>query len=137
MSGKKVSFRAAGLYGGITQTMGVTSGVPAVQQSPVVDFLTATLDEILEKAHAPRHIDFMSIDVEGAEYEALRGLSLDKYQVGAFAIEHNNEEPKRQMIRQLLEAKGYRLVRSWYRDDWYALHNLPYRFNLALEIRGK
>jgi len=42
------------------------------------------------------------------------GLSLDKYQVEAFAIEHNNEEQKRQMIRQLLEAKGYTLVRSWY-----------------------
>ena len=100
----------------------------------MVDLVTATLDEILEKAHAPRHIDFMSIDVEGAEYEALRGLSLDKYQVEAFVIEHNNQEPKRQMMRQLLEASGYSLVRSWYRDDWYALHN---RFKLALDLRGE
>jgi hypothetical protein len=48
-----------------------------VQQAPLVDFSTATLDEILEKAHAPKHIDFMSIDVQGAEYEVLWGLSLD------------------------------------------------------------
>jgi hypothetical protein len=74
----------------------------------------------------------MSIDVEGAS-----GLSLDKYQVEAFAIEHNNEQPKRRMIRQLLEANGYTLVRSWYRDDWYTLHDLPYRFKLALDDSSK
>src|SRR5262249_48926163 len=111
------------------------SGLPGVQQAPLVDFSTATLDEILEKAHAPRHIDFMSIDVEGAEYEVLRGLSLDKYEVEAFDIEHNNEEPKRQLIRQLLETKGYTLVRSWFRDDFYVLHDLPYEFKLVLEPR--
>jgi hypothetical protein len=65
VSGKKVSFRAAGMLGGITQTLAATSGLPAVQQAPMVDFSTATLDEILEKAHAPKHIGFMSIDVEG------------------------------------------------------------------------
>ena len=133
VTGKKVSFRDAGLMGGIAKTMGATAGDPQVQQSRLVDFTTATLDEILEKAHAPRHIDFMSVDVEGAEYEVLRGLSLDKYQVQAFVIEHNFEEPKRHLIRQLLEANGYALVRSWYRDDWYVLHGLPYRFKLVLE----
>jgi hypothetical protein len=53
--------------------------------------------------------------------------------VQAFAIEHNSEEPKRQLIRQLLETNGYTLVRSWYRDDFYVLHDLPYRFKLVLE----
>ena len=132
VSGKKVSFRAAGMLGGITETLGITSVVPKVQQSPLVDFLTATLDEILEKAKAPSHIDFMSIDVEGAEYEVL-GLSLDKYQVEAFTIEHNNEHPKRELIRQLLESKGYTLVRSWYRDDWYVLHG---RYESKLDWGG-
>src|SRR5262249_2582745 len=61
-------------------------------------FRDRQLDEILEKAHSPRHIDFMSIDIEGAEYEALRGLSLDKYEVQAFVIKHNFEEPKRHLI---------------------------------------
>ena len=135
VSGKKVSFRAAGFAGGITETLGITSVEPGVQQAPLVDFVTATLNEILDKAKAPSHIDFMSVDVEGAEYEALRGLSLDKYQVEAFAIEHNNEHPKRELIRQLLEKKGYTLVRSWYREDWYVLHDLPYYYKLDLEFR--
>jgi FkbM family methyltransferase len=138
VSGKKVSFRAAGMVGGINQTLGVTATLPAVQQSPNVEFVTATLDEILEKAHAPKHIDFMSIDIEGAEYEALRGLSLNNYQVDAFVIEHNSEEPKRQLIRQLLESSGYTFVRSWYRDDWYVRLNLPYGSKLIWEsLRSK
>lgn len=135
VGGKKVSFRAGGFAGGITETLGITSAEPAVQQAPLVDFETTTLDEVLEKAKAPSHIDYMSIDVEGAEYEALRGLSLDKYQVDAFTIEHNNEHPKREMIQQLLESKGYTLVRSWYREDWYVLHDLPYVYKLDLEFR--
>ena len=135
VSGKKVSFRAAGNAGGITETLGITSAEAKVKQAPLVDFVTATLDEVLEKAKAPKHIDFMSIDVEGAEYEVLRGLSLDKYQVEAFTIEHNNEHPKRELIRQLLESKGYTLARSWYREDWYVLHDLPYEYKLALEFR--
>lgn len=135
VSGKKVSFKNAGFAGGITETLGVTAAEAAVQQSEVVEFTTATLDELLDKAHAPNHIDYMSLDVEGAEYEALRGLSLDKYQVEAFTIEHNNEHPKREMIRDLLQSKGYTLVRSWYREDWYVLHDLPYQFNVSLELR--
>lgn len=75
--GKKVSFRAAGDLGGITQNL--TRFKDRTSTAPIVELRTATLDEILDKAQAPRHIDYMSIDVEGAEFEALRGLSLDKH----------------------------------------------------------
>jgi FkbM family methyltransferase len=134
VSGKKVSFRAAtAMMGGISDTLGVGASAPNVIGAPIVELTTATLDEILEKAHAPRHIDFMSIDIEGAELEALRGLSFDKYQVEAFAIEHNFEQAKREGIRQLLESKGYTRVRSWAEDDWYLLHN---RYKYKLDWSG-
>jgi FkbM family methyltransferase len=133
VSGKKVTFRAAGMLGGVSETLGGSVSSDEVRKSQAVEFSTVTLDEILENAKAPRHIDFMSIDVEGAEYEVLKGLSLDKYEVEAFAIEHNNEPAKRQSIRQLLEKKGYTVVRSWYRDDWYVLHGPQYRFKLVLD----
>ena len=129
VGGKKVSFRAAAWMGGITDTMGVGAQTPKVLQAPLVELTTTTLDEVLEKAQAPKHIDFMSIDVEGGEFEALRGLSLDKYQVEAFAIEHNFEQPKREAIRQLLESRGYTRVRSWAEDDWYLLHS-RYKYKL-------
>jgi hypothetical protein len=66
----------------------------------------------------------MSIDVEGAELEALKGFSFSKYKVGAFTIEHNFEEPKRSQIRSLLASKGYQYVMSLWRDDCYVSEDL-------------
>ena len=77
----------------------------------------------------------MSLDVEGAELEALRGLSLDRYEVGAFTIEHNNENEKREAMRQILENKGYMRVRSWLTDDWYVLRDPGYEFRLDWGFR--
>lgn len=130
-SGKRVSFRAAGENGGIVDTMNRYKENNA--NAPLVEFVTATLDEILDKAQAPRHIDYVSIDVEGAELDALRGFPLDKYQVDAFTIEHNNEPQKREAMRQLLETKGYARVRSWVVDDWYVRRDLANRYEFSLE----
>jgi FkbM family methyltransferase len=122
-SGEKVMFRDAGDLGGIDKTVG---SAPQVLKAPLVELTTATLDEILAKANAPADIDFMSIDVEGAEVPVLRGLSLDRYRIEAFCIE-NDGEPARSQIRQILEPRGYKHVRSWKRDDWYVLHDQGYR----------
>lgn len=87
-------------------------------------FSTVTLDEILKRANAPDYINYISLDIEGAELEALKGFSFSKYKVGAFTIEHNHEEPKRTQIRMLLESKGYRFVLTLYRDDCYLSEDL-------------
>jgi FkbM family methyltransferase len=129
-SGKKVEFRMAGVEGGIDSTLGKHS--EAVGSAPTVQLVTATLDEILERAKAPRWIDYMNIDVEGAEYDALRGLSLDKYDIGALTIEHNYEAEKRNLIQKLLEAKGYVRVRSWEVDDWYVHRDLAREYRTFL-----
>ena len=92
-SGKRVLFHTAGDYGGIADTLG--AGKDTAIKAPAVMLTTTTLDEILMRAGAPTFIHFMSLDIEGAELDALRGLSLDRYRFGAMAIEHNYEEPKR------------------------------------------
>ena len=51
-----------------------------------------TLADILERAKAPADIAFMSLDIEGAELEALRGLPFDRYRFGA-TIEHTTKSP--------------------------------------------
>lgn len=89
------------------------------KDAPTFELTTATLDEILTAARAPAYIDYMSIDLQGAEYEALCGMSLDKWRVGAFTIEHMYEEPKRTLIRALLESHGYLWARGWQVEDWY------------------
>jgi hypothetical protein len=125
-SGKHVQFRAAGDLGGIASDLNTYKD--RVSKAPLVEFVTATLDEILAKAHAPNYIDFMSIDVEGAEYDALRGLSLDRYQIGCLTVEHNYEAPKREAIHKLMAAHGYVLARSWSVDDQYVNKSLASRY---------
>lgn len=46
-----------------------------------------TLDAALELARAPKNIGLLSLDVEGAEIEVLKGLSLDRYRVDWILVE--------------------------------------------------
>lgn len=127
-SGKLVKFREAGNLGGIEQDLNRYKSTDAITHAPMVEFVTATLDELLAKAHAPNYIDYMNLDVEGAEYDVLRGLSLDRYQIGSLTVEHNFEMTKREAIHNLLAAKGYVRVRSWEVDDWYVHSSLAPRY---------
>jgi FkbM family methyltransferase len=115
--GKRLKFQAAGDVGGVTDTLGRWKG--EALGAPTVEFTTTTLGEILERTRAPSFIHFVSLDIEGAELEALKGFPFDKYRIGALAVEHNDEEPKRTQIEALMRSHGYRRVHSWYQDDYY------------------
>lgn len=115
--GEVVEFRVAGGAGGIDKF--IDKWRDEVETSPVVELTTTTIGDILSRADAPPFIHYVSLDIEGAEYEALKGFPFSEYKVGAFTIEHNHEEPKRQQIRELLERNGYRFVREVVVDDWY------------------
>jgi hypothetical protein len=84
-----------------------------------VELTTTTIGDILVRAHAPSYIHCLSLDIEGAELEALRGLPFDRYSFGAMAIEHNWEEPKRTDIHALLKEPGYERAHTWVQDDFY------------------
>jgi FkbM family methyltransferase len=50
-----------------------------------------TVDSLLSKLTAPSYIDFLSIDVEGAELSVLEGLDLSVSEFGLVCIETNSE----------------------------------------------
>jgi hypothetical protein len=116
-AGKRVRFQASGEIGGITDTLGVWK--ERALNAPTVEFTTLTLGDILERTNAPRFIHFVSLDIEGAELEALKGFPFDRYKLGALAVEHNDEEPKRSEIARLMKSHGYRRSHSWQQDDFY------------------
>lgn len=120
-SGQTVQFRKAGFLGGIDDNLGRWKDVEPVRQAELVEFQTVSLTDILKRANAPTFINYMSLDIEGAELDALLGFDFSRYQVGAMTIEHNFEEPKRSQIRALLESKGYRFARAIEQDDSYLL----------------
>jgi FkbM family methyltransferase len=117
-AGQVVKFHTHSGLGGIADTLGKWKDEAA--KSPAVELTTTTLGELLARANAPSYIHFLSLDIEGAELEALKGVPFDKYRFGAMAIEHNDEEPKRSDLLKFLQEKGYRRVHSFKQDDFYA-----------------
>lgn len=117
-SGQTVKFHTHSGLGGIADTLGKWKD--EASKSPAVELTTVTLAEILERTKAPSFIHFLSLDIEGAELDALRGVPFDTYRFGSMAIEHNDEEPKRSDLLKFLEQQGYRRVHTYKQDDFYA-----------------
>ena len=115
--GLVMAFHTAGGLGGVADTLGSWNETAA--RAPTLNVTTVTLDDILTRAGAPPFIHFMSLDIEGAELEALRAFPFDRYRVGAWTIEHNREEPKRSQILELLTQHGYQRVNEWQQDDFF------------------
>lgn len=83
---------------------------------------TATLADLAAAAGLPATIDYLSIDIEGAELEVLSAVDHAALKFRCITVEHN-ETPARARIHELLAAHGYR--RKWTElsawDDWYVL----------------
>jgi FkbM family methyltransferase len=81
---------------------------------------TITLESLLTRYNAPKHIDFLSIDTEGSEFDILNAFDFSKYQIDYISVEHNYSN-KRADIKTLLESNGYHrefeIFSRW--DDFY------------------
>lgn len=71
----------------------------------LIDVPARTLDSILQECGAPRRMGLLSLDVEGAELEALGGLQLDYYRFDVILIETRSLEE----VVAYLESYGYEL----------------------------
>ena len=81
---------------------------------------TQSLTDLLEEAHAPAVIDYLSIDTEGSELEILKAHDFGKYRFRLITVEHNHA-PNRAAIHDLLVSRGYRRKFKHLSDfeDWY------------------
>ena len=82
----------------------------------VVDVPMRTLDDILRGVDRP--IDFVSIDVEGAELDALRGFDLERFHPRILVIEENTHEAGAR-VREYLAARGYAPVHQIEQNVFY------------------
>lgn len=67
---------------------------------------TTTLMDLFEYYSVPNFIDYLSIGIEGLEYEVLQDFDFNKYVIGIITCEHNNSENKK-LISDLLLSNGY------------------------------
>lgn len=80
--------------------------------------------ELLREHEAPRTIDYFSLDIEGAEYEAMKDFPFDEFAFGAMTIERGSKDYLK--LRALLQAKRYRLVAVDTMDDFWVHESTPY-----------
>lgn len=119
-----------------------TSGImdnnigPFTKKDTYVLKTTNTLGNVLDRVNAPKVIDYLSLDVEGQEYNILSTFPFDKYKFRCITVEHNAPHvgPTQQMlIRNILEKNGYTFVKgnddvnNWGHgpiDDFYVLKEI-------------
>lgn len=85
-----------------------------------------TITNILERLDISV-VDILSLDIEGYELNALRGIDFSKISFGAILIENNNDEilSGSSDIRRLLARNGYVLMaRFWNLDDLFINRSL-------------
>ena len=102
------------------------AGTRAANPGNVYEVTTVSLNDLLDQHSAPSWIDYMSIDTEGSEYAILNTFDFDRHRVGLFTVEHNYFEPKRSMIKALMEQHGYTHILPHISniDDWFVDNQL-------------
>jgi len=75
---------------------------------------SATLNSLLLEASAPRLIDFLSLDVEGAELDVLKGLDFNNFRFKYRVIECRNISN----LESFLSNKPYKLIEKLSNHDY-------------------
>ncbi|MDJ0877227.1 MAG: FkbM family methyltransferase [Halieaceae bacterium] len=73
-----------------------------------------TLTSLLDEAQAPTTIDFLSLDVEGAEMAVLGGIDFSRYRFQFLLVECRDLAP----LQSFLEGVGYRLEEKLTHHDY-------------------
>ena len=80
--------------------------------------VATTLNSLLDKANAPKVIDFLSLDVEGAELEVLKGINFEQYSFKYMLIEVRDLK----RMEKFLMQDGYLLEKKFSPHDYLFKH---------------
>jgi FkbM family methyltransferase len=121
-SGQKLQFSetSVGELSTISSYMNSDANRLLRKKSATYEVESISLADLLSAHEAPFHIEFLSIDTEGSEYEILRDFDFSKYSFGLICVEHNFTD-NRKKLNALLTSKGYSQVFEELSafDDWY------------------
>lgn len=79
------------------------------------------LGELLE-TNAPdmEFFDFLSLDIEGAEFEAIQSIDWNRHGFGVIVVEANERNPRKNMaVQSYLVDHGYQFLYSEKKSDWF------------------
>lgn len=83
----------------------------------VIQIKTRTLDSLLSEQNAPHEIDYLSIDIEGAEERVLGNFNFKEYRFNCITIERPTEH-----LRKTLEENAYILIKEIPGLDCFYVH---------------
>jgi len=90
-----------------------------------------TLNEVLESARLP-HLTYLSLDLEGMEDRALKGLDFERYHPELIIVEDRVEHLR---THRLLQSMGYKLVRRNGSNHWYVPKGVPFSVSAGDRIQ--
>lgn len=111
----KIAFAKRDAFSGIISSE--TDNKPGSPEGDVIVAPTTTLSNLLGRLSAPKKIDYVSIDIEGAEERVLKEFPFSDYHISCITI----ERPSR-ALRTILEANGFTLIKEIPGLDCFYLH---------------
>ncbi|AUC78267.1 FkbM family methyltransferase [Nonlabens sp. MB-3u-79] len=84
-------------------------------QMEEIEIRTYSFDEVFQKFNIKK-IDYLSLDIEGGEFEVLQSINFGKYNISILTVENNYQSSK---IRNMMSTKGYYLLLIIGADDFY------------------
>jgi FkbM family methyltransferase len=83
-----------------------------------VTVLARPLISILEECSAPKVIDYLSMDIEGAEEQVLKAFPFDRYSFNCITLERPSE-----LLRHIITKAGYLLIKDIPGLDCFYVNN--------------
>jgi FkbM family methyltransferase len=85
-----------------------------LESSKPTSVRTSTLEKVLEEKGAPDIIDYLNVDIEGAEARVLSSFPFNKYKFLTITIERPSED-----LHRILTDNGYVFVKRSFYDSFY------------------
>ena len=118
----KISFKDVGVLSGIDD-VSITDKTPNrwLTHKKIYDVPCITFHDLFQKYDVPSIIDYMSLDVEGAELLILETFPFSTHTLMTVTIEHNShlgsrQKEKGEKILKLMENNNFKLIKTSKQD---------------------
>lgn len=93
--------------------------LPSHEENVSIGAIARTLNSILLESNAPEIIDFLSLDIEGAELEVLKGIDHNKYKFKFILVENRNFDK----LNLYMNQNGYKFINNLSEHDYLFMNN--------------